>query len=65
MGIININGKPAVRIKGKKLRPETIKAYLIDCDGDEAWFPKDCIRFNLDGTVDIQEWIFKKRFPKG
>ncbi len=65
MDVLNINGKRAVRIKGKKLNPETMKSYLIDCDGDAMWFPMDCVRFNNDGTVDIQEWIFKIRFPKG
>ena len=65
MDVLNINGKRAVRIKGKKLNPETMKSYLIDCDGDATWFPMDCVRLNNDGTVDIQEWIFKIRFPKG
>ena len=65
MDVLNVNGPRAIRIKGKKLRPETVKAYLIDCDGDEEWFPKDSIRLNDDGTVDIQEWIFKLKFSKG
>lgn len=65
MEVLNINGQRAIRIKGKRLKPETIKAYLVDCDGDDQWFPKDTVRFNYDGTVDIQEWIYKKKFPNG
>ena len=65
MDVLNINGKRAVRIKGKKLNPETMKSYLIDCDGVARWFPMDSVRFNNDGTVDIQLWVYlmKTRFP--
>ena len=65
MYIPNIDGKRAIRIIGKRLKPETAKSVLVDCDGDAAWFPWSCVRFNEDGTVDIQEWIYKKRFPNG
>ena len=61
---LNVNGQRAIRIKGKRLRQFTAKAILVDCDGDAEWFPWDTVRFNDDGTVDIQEWIIKKKFPK-
>jgi hypothetical protein len=62
---INVNGQRAIQIKGKLLR-ETLNAYLLDCDGDQEWFPKNTVRVNhYQQTIDIQEWIFKIKFPKG
>jgi hypothetical protein len=64
MDVLNINGQKAIRITGS-VKKETKKAYLIDCDGDREWFPRSAVRINDDGTVDIQEWIYKLKFPKG
>lgn len=60
----NVNGKCAIRIKGKLLK-ETQHACLVDCDGDEEWFPKKTVRANPDGTVDVAQWIYKEKFPHG
>lgn len=60
----NVNGQKAIRIKGKLVK-ETQHAFLVDCDGDEEWFPKKSVRFNPDETVDIQLWIYKEKFPHG
>lgn len=63
--VSNINGKPAIRIAGK-VKKRLDKAALIDCDGDEQWFPNGTFRENrAEGTVDIQEWIFRNKFPRG
>lgn len=67
---ILVNNQPAIRISGK-----VIKVYkdnftkkvsrLCDCDGDKVWFPGSSVRDNEDGTIDIQEWIYYKKFPNG
>ena len=62
--VTNVNGKAAIRINGK-VKKVLDKATLIDCDGDEAWFPNDTYRDNKDGSIDIQEWIYKQKFPNG
>ena len=60
-----IGAYPSLSYILQRLRQFTAKAILVDCDGDAEWFPWDTVRFNDDGTVDIQEWIIKKKFPKG
>lgn len=67
---IQVNNKEAIRIKGKVIKvfkdSSTKKvSRLVDCDGDKIWFPGGCVRDNDDGTVDIQEWIYYKKFPNG
>ena len=62
--IPNIDGKIAVRIAGR-VKKTTKQAAFVDCDGDNEWFPLACIRDNKNGTVDIQEWSFKLKFPNG
>ena len=64
MSVVNVNGEAAIRIVGKMIK-QTQAACLINCDGDLVWFPTNTVRVNADGTVDIQEWIFKEKFPNG
>jgi hypothetical protein len=59
---IEVNGKPAIRIKATKIR-ETEKAMFLNCEGDELWFPKGFIKFNEpESYVDIQEWLYNQKF---
>lgn len=63
--VININGKPAIRVQAE-LVAETEKALLLNCEGDEKWIPKGVCRFNpASNTVDIQDWFYAKTFPHG
>ena len=66
----NIQGQPAITISGKIIKEfknrQTMKiSVFVDCDGDKEWFPKSAVKDNEDGTVSIQEWIYKIKFPKG
>jgi hypothetical protein len=67
MEIIEVNGKPAIRITGFIKRGTITKggAVLVNCDGDEVWMPKGCVKDNFDNTINIQEWLYKQKFPKG
>lgn len=61
----NVNGKSAYRIIGFKIA-ETGEAVYLNCEGDKHWFPKSSVRLDAsNGTVDIQDWIYKQKFPKG
>lgn len=45
---------------------ETENAWLLNCEGDEVWFPKKCVRFReKDKSVEIPSWLYKEKFPKG
>ena len=61
MSIVNINGKPATRIKGILVENNRL-ASLFDCEGDKIWLPNSTVRDNEDGTIDIQDWIYKQKF---
>jgi hypothetical protein len=64
--MIEVNGKPAIRITGFFVKSKiTPVAVLVNCDGDELWFPKSVVRDNHNNSVDIQEWIYKQKFPNG
>lgn len=63
-GVLNVNGKAAIRITGKLILKKDFSS-ILDCDGDREWFPNNSYRVNNDGTIDIQEWIFKQKFPNG
>ncbi len=62
--VLNVNGQKAIRIPGKIIKVLD-KATLIDCDGDQQWSPHNTFRDNRDGTIDIQQWIYDKKFPNG
>jgi hypothetical protein len=59
---IEVNGKPAVRIVGTVVT-KLKNASLLDCDGDQEWFPNSTYKEYSNGTLEIQEWIYKKKFP--
>lgn len=62
--VTNINGRPAIRVSGK-IEAGTNKATLINFDGDAFWVPNDMWRKGTSGTIEIQEWKYKKLFPNG
>ena len=54
----------------------TPKAKLYNIDGDEVWIPNSLCEFtespdnnknegDIEGTLIIQEWFYKKLFPNG
>lgn len=57
--IPNVQGQVAVRVFGKVIF-ETRKAYQVDLEGDQYWFPKMTVRNNGDGTLDIVEFWYNK-----
>lgn len=59
--VTNVNGQTATRISAMKLS-ETSEATLWDCEGDEVWLPNSTFRDNKDGTIDVQDWIYKQKF---
>lgn len=61
--VLQVNDKPASRINAE-VKHETEKATLLDCEGDEHWFPNSSIEVENDGTVLIQEWIYNQKFPE-
>lgn len=63
--IHNVNGKAAYRITAKYLA-QTEQAYYMDCEGDKHWFPKTSVRWDAKNEkLDVQDWLYKVRFPKG
>jgi hypothetical protein len=62
--LYEVNGKPAIKIKAKKLTTNRQKtAALFDCEGDQKWFPLSVISYNSkDETLLIQEWKYKQEF---
>lgn len=64
-GVINVNGKTAIRVNGHVCLEKGTSA-LVDIDGDKVWLPVSTFRVNArDKSIDIQEWIFNQKFPKG
>lgn len=59
--VLNINGQRAVRINAEYVK-ETEKAILLNCEGDEQWFPKSSVRNNKDGTWDVTEYMYNQKF---
>lgn len=56
---MNINKQDAkVIIIPAVLVAETLKAYLLDCEGDEVWFPKSQVKFNAkESKVEVPTWL--------
>lgn len=47
-----------------KLIHETTLAWLLDCEGDQAWFSKSQVRFDKDKEeLEAPSWILKEKFP--
>jgi len=67
MSAIILNDKPAVKVNAKPIMwGSTEKARLFDIDGDQRWVSRKYSHFNEDkNTLVIEEWLFKKMFPKG
>jgi hypothetical protein len=60
--IVNIDGKPAVRIDCKIIADKpTYKAILIKYCDEEFWIPRAIMRDNKDGTIDLQEWFYENK----
>lgn len=58
-----VNDKPAVKIFARKMIAKD-RAILFDCESDEVWLPKSCIKILDDETILIQKWLFKQKFEK-
>lgn len=44
-----------------KLIKETDKAWLLNCEGDEAWFPKNLVNFdNQKQELEVPKWKLKE-----
>ena len=42
---------------------ETASAWLLNCDGDEVWFPKSQVRFKIaDNSVTLPNWLYRQKF---
>jgi hypothetical protein len=61
--LFEVNNKPAVKIFAKQLKV-TEKSILFNCEGDQHWLPKSCIRIVDKDSILIQEWLFNKNFKK-
>lgn len=47
-----------------KLVKEHNKGWVLDCEGDEAWFPKSLCNFNAEKQeLEAPKWLLKERFP--
>lgn len=62
---LRINNHPAVKIKAEIIRVYG-KSILMDCEGDEVWFPKDRVEINSsDGTMLVEEWLYIAKVREG
>ena len=44
---------------------ETAGAWLLDCEGDQHWFPKSQVKFDsVKNSLDCPKWLLKEKFPK-
>ena len=43
---------------------ESNKAWCLNCEGDEHWFPKSKVNYDKDGeSLELPKWMFKQKFP--
>jgi len=43
---------------------ETDKATLLNCEGNEEWFPKSQCNFNKEKEeLTAPKWLLRQRFP--
>lgn len=66
--MIRLNDKPAIRIKGYKIRSykrDGKSSTLCNCEGDQIWFPDKYIKFEDGGTMLIEEWLYNAKVAKG
>ena len=57
----------SVRVKFEKLKGETPKAFLLQVNGKEHWFPRKlCFNFilnkKLGGNMNIPAWLYTEKF---
>ena len=45
----------------KNARTKKIAALVL-VNGRREWFPNSAVKDNLDGTLTIDDWIYKKKF---
>ena len=44
---------------------QTELAWLLDCEGDQHWFPKSMVKFDcIKEELVAPAWILKQTFPK-
>jgi len=60
--ILEVNGKPAIRMLAKEITRTNAGGILLDCEGDEHWFPLSTIEIEDDETVLVQEWKYNQTF---
>ena len=49
-----------------ELIKETPLAWLLNCEGDEAWFPKSQCTYELkEQKLYVPQWLYNKKFPNG
>ncbi len=47
-----------------KLIKELDKAWLLDCEGDQEWFPKSKCNFDAEKEeLEAPVWLLKSKFP--
>lgn len=47
-----------------KLIRETESALLLDCEGDQNWFPKSQVKFDKEqNSLQAPDWLLKEKFP--
>ncbi len=61
---LRLNNKPAIKITAKKMW-DWDKSTLMSCEGDRVWFPAKCIQVNSDGTMLVEEWLYKAKVKEG
>ena len=50
-----------VIIKAELIK-ETPAAWLLNCEGDEVWFPKSQVKFNKwNSTVEVPTWLMDEK----
>lgn len=67
---LRLNDKPAVRINARHIRDYKRaggkQSRLFDCEGDEVWFPAQCVKIELgDKTILVEKWLYDKKVADG
>ena len=65
MGVLpRLNNKQAIRIFGK-LKQEYKTNTLVDCEGDEVWFPNRYIQLLENGELLVEKWLYDLKVRTG
>ena len=55
--------KNGIIIEAKLVR-ELDKAWLLDCEGDQEWFPKSKCNFDKENNeLEAPKWLLEQKFP--